>query len=66
MPHVAQQSEIRFLEHRLEVIEAWPDSPRKTATRTAILHRLEMLPAAQELRPLRAERSSAAGAAGHF
>ena len=43
MPVLARQSEISFLQHRLEVIEFWPDSPRKAATRTAILQRLDML-----------------------
>lgn len=32
--------EIRFLEYRLEVVESWPDSPRKLATIQAILMRL--------------------------
>ena len=34
------QSEIRFLEYRLEVIKAWPASPRKLATGEAITRRL--------------------------
>lgn len=32
--------EIRFLEYRLEVVRAWPDSARKLATIDAILGRL--------------------------
>ena len=34
------QSEIRFLEYRLEVIKAWPASARKLATGEAITRRL--------------------------
>ena len=44
MRDTALQLEISFLQHRLDVIDSWPDSPRKAATRTAILHRLETLP----------------------
>jgi hypothetical protein len=44
MPDISVQLEMSFLEHRLEVIEMWPDSRRKAATRVAILERLEMLP----------------------
>ena len=35
--------EISFLKHRLEVIERWPDSPRKAATKQAICARLGAL-----------------------
>ena len=34
------ESEISFLEYRLEVINAWPASRRKAATREAITRRL--------------------------
>ena len=34
------QSEIRFLEYRLEVIKNWPTSARKLATGEAITRRL--------------------------
>ena len=34
------QSEIRFLEYRLEVVKAWPPSARKLATGEAITRRL--------------------------
>ena len=37
------QSEIRFLEYRLEVVESWPDSGRKRASIEAILLRLSTL-----------------------
>lgn len=43
MPDVALQLETSFLVHRLEIIESWPDSQRKAATRIAILQRLERL-----------------------
>ena len=43
MPQVALRLEIAFLQHRLEVISFWPDSARKTATRNAILHRMEAI-----------------------
>jgi len=43
MPEVALNYEISFLQHRLEVVELWPDSPRKSATRHAICVRLETL-----------------------
>ena len=66
MPDVALQLEMSFLEHRLEVIELWPDSPRKTATRTAILHRLEMLPRGYGLQPPATVQSSPAAVAAHF
>jgi hypothetical protein len=33
-------SEIRFLEYRLEVVESWPNSTRKQATIDGILNRL--------------------------
>ncbi len=39
----ALQNEISFLNHRWEVIECWPDSPRKVATRRAIGLRMEAL-----------------------
>jgi len=39
------QSEIRFLEYRLEVVESWPDSGRKRASIEAILLRLHALSA---------------------
>lgn len=39
----ALQNEISFLNHRWEVIEWWPDSPRKVATRHAIRLRMEAL-----------------------
>jgi hypothetical protein len=35
-----EQTELRFLEYRLEVAKSWPDSPRKEATIGAILLRL--------------------------
>jgi hypothetical protein len=34
------QSEIRFLEYRLDVVKAWPASARKLATGEAITRRL--------------------------
>jgi hypothetical protein len=34
------QSEVRFLEYRLEVVESWPDSTRKNAIIQGILMRL--------------------------
>ena len=40
LPVTPTQSEISFLEYRLEVINAWPASQRKTATREAITRRL--------------------------
>lgn len=36
-PH---ESELRFLEYRLDVISGWPASPRKRATAEAISRRL--------------------------
>ena len=66
MPDIALQLEISFLEHRLEVIEQWPDSPRKVATRAAILHRLEMLPRAHRRQAIQASHNSAAAASGRF
>lgn len=43
MSGTALQLEISFLNHRLDVIDLWPDSPRKSATRHAICVRLEAL-----------------------
>ncbi|MDQ2948939.1 MAG: hypothetical protein M3Y27_23850 [Acidobacteriota bacterium] len=40
MSGTALQLEISFLNHRLDVIDLWPDSPRKSATRHAICVRL--------------------------
>jgi hypothetical protein len=37
------QSEIKFLEYRLAVLESWPSSPRKQATIEGILLRLDTL-----------------------
>jgi hypothetical protein len=37
-------SEIQFLEYRLEVVSEWPDSDRKRATILAILSQLERHP----------------------
>lgn len=37
------QSEIYFLQYRLEVVNSWPESERKQATIAAILHQLERL-----------------------
>jgi hypothetical protein len=37
------QAEIHFLEYRLEVVRAWPESARKQATIAAILSQLERL-----------------------
>lgn len=37
------QSEVRFLQYRLEVVESWPDSGRKRASIEAILLRLTAL-----------------------
>jgi hypothetical protein len=37
---MAMQVELSFLNHRLDVIDLWPDSPRKSATRHAIFLRL--------------------------
>jgi hypothetical protein len=40
-PNIAlSESEIKFLEYRLQVVEAWPDSIRKMATIQGILSRL--------------------------
>ena len=39
----AVQIEICFLTHRLEVVELWPDSARKAATKQAISERLRAL-----------------------
>ena len=33
-------AEVRFLKYRLEVVDSWPDSTRKQATREGILSRL--------------------------
>lgn len=66
MPAQALQLEIAFLEHRLEVIESWPDSPRKAATRTAILHRLEMLPSGNGVVPVQSAHALKAGIARPF
>jgi len=38
--HYAVERDIRFLEYRLDVIEHWPESPRKQAAREAISRRL--------------------------
>ncbi len=35
------QAEIHFLNYRLEVVRAWPESARKQATIAAILSQLE-------------------------
>ena len=43
MSGIALQLEISFLNNRLEVIDLWPDSPRKSATRHAIYLRLQAL-----------------------
>jgi hypothetical protein len=40
------QSEIYFLQYRLEVVTSWPESDRKRATIAAILHQLERLTSA--------------------
>ena len=66
MPDIALQLEMSFLEHRLEVIELWPDSRRKAATRTAILQRLEMLPRGQGMQTVQPSHSTAAVAPAHF
>ena len=39
------RKEIRFLEYRLEVIESWPDSGRKSALQTSVLLRIHSLEA---------------------
>jgi hypothetical protein len=38
------ESEVQFLEYRLEVVSEWPDSDRKRATIRAILSQLERHP----------------------
>jgi hypothetical protein len=38
--HIESQAEIRFLEYRREVIEGWPDSPRKRVMIAGIERRL--------------------------
>ena len=43
MSGTALQLEISFLKHRLDVIDLWPDSPRKSATRHAICVGLQAL-----------------------
>lgn len=37
----SMQAQIYFLEYRLEVVRAWPESARKQATIAAILSQLE-------------------------
>lgn len=41
--HTIAQSEVRFLEYRLEVIAAWPESGRKRILMEAIALRLSAL-----------------------
>jgi hypothetical protein len=48
--HNADDREIRFLEYRLDVIDSWPDSPRKQAVAEAISRRLASIARAALLR----------------
>ena len=48
---VPAESDIRFLEYRLEVISGWPESPRKQATAEAISRRLAAIARSVVARP---------------
>jgi len=39
-PHLPEESDLRFLEYRLDVISGWPPSARKQAAAEAISRRL--------------------------